>query len=144
MTQALWLDKFIKVYSELGTDNLRLLEQVYHPNIEFTDPMHRVEGRETLLNYFEQIYSQVISCQFIIDDVFLRDDQAAIYWTMTFRHQRLNRQKPITVQGHSRIRGNGESVIFHRDYLDLGAMLYEHLPLVGALVRNIKGRAGKA
>ena len=30
----------------------------------------------------------------------------------------------------------------HRDYFDLGAMLYEQLPLLGPVVRTIKMRLG--
>jgi hypothetical protein len=33
-------------------------------------------------------------------------------------------------------------VCLHRDYFDLGAMLYEQLPLLGAVVRTLKGRLG--
>jgi hypothetical protein len=33
-------------------------------------------------------------------------------------------------------------VRYHRDYFDLGAMLYEHLPLLGSLVKTIKRRLG--
>lgn len=141
MKDALWLDRFIEVYSSLSPSNLHTLREVYHANVEFSDPMHRVEGLQALLMYFDNIYTQVTHCDFVIEHVFRSESEAAVYWKMTFIHNKLNGKQPITVQGHSHIKAQDDLVIFHRDYLDLGAMLYEHLPLIGSLVKTIKQRA---
>jgi len=31
-------------------------------------------------------------------------------------------------------------VTYHRDYFDLGALIYERVPVLGGLIRGIKGR----
>jgi hypothetical protein len=36
----------------------------------------------------------------------------------------------------------GEKIIRQRDYYDAGQMIYEHLPLLGWVVRGIKRRVG--
>lgn len=143
MTQALWLQNFIAVYGELGTDNLEALRQVYHPDIEFSDPLHSLKGLEELLDYFQGLYQQLVSCDFTIDHVIEHQGEAAVYWTMVFRHKQLNACQPIEVQGHSRLSARDNKVIYHRDYLDVGAMLYEHLPLLGSVIRAVKRRAVK-
>lgn len=143
MAQALWLQNFIAVYSELSTDNLMLLEKIYHPEVEFVDPIHSVHGMAALLDYFSNLYQQLLSCDFVIEHVLEGESEAAIYWTMTFRHKQLNGAAPISVQGHSRIRAQDNKVIYHRDYLDVGAMLYEHIPLLGSIITTIKRRAAK-
>ena len=33
-----------------------------------------------------------------------------------------------------------DRVHFHQDYFDAGALLYEHLPLMGGAIRWLKGR----
>lgn len=144
MASTLWLDNFITTYSKLGTNNLHLLKEVYHQDVEFIDPMNHLQGLEELLNYFDELYTQVSHCQFVVEEVLEAENEAAIYWTMTFCHQKLNKQKPIKVQGHSHIKSQDDKVIFHRDYLDLGAMLYEQIPLLGRLVTSIKNRASQA
>jgi hypothetical protein len=48
------------------------------------------------------------------------------------------------VQGSSHLKGVGDKVVYHRDYLDLGAMLYEQLPLLGRVIRSLKNRAANA
>ena len=142
-TQSLWLNNFIDIYSELGTDNLADLERVYHPEVEFTDPMHSLRGFDRLLTYFEDLYQQIISCDFVIEHAIESGTEAAVYWTMTLRHKQLNAGQPIRLEGHSHLRASEDRVIYHRDYFDLGAMLYEHLPLLGRVIRAIKNRAGK-
>lgn len=141
MINSLWLQRFIQVYSELGTDNLESLITVYHPEVEFIDPLHHVSGRDELMAYFDQLYTQIIGCQFVVEHVIASENEAAIYWTMTFSHSQLNGKAPVSVQGHSHLKASQEQIIYHRDYLDVGAMLYEHIPILGKVIRGIKRRA---
>ncbi len=141
MQRSLWLQNFIDVYSELGKNNLTSLESVYHPNVTFIDPLHQVEGFPSLLESFQRSYQNIHECDFVIDNVFEAEQQAAVYWTMTFTHKNLNGSNPVTVIGHSHLRAFQQKVVFHQDYLDVGAMLYEHVPVVGLLIKSIKNRA---
>jgi hypothetical protein len=34
----------------------------------------------------------------------------------------------------------GEKIDYHRDYFDLGQMVYEQIPLVGRIIKTIKKR----
>ncbi|QDP02140.1 nuclear transport factor 2 family protein [Thalassotalea sp. PS06] len=138
-----WLATFVDIYQRLGTDNLQLLLQVYAPNVHFQDPLHVIEGRKQLLEYFDAMYTNLSHCRFTIDDVIYNDQEAAIYWHMNFIHSSLNNGKAIEVQGHTRLRADGDKVSYHRDYLDAGAMLYEHIPVLGRLVKMVKNRAGQ-
>lgn len=140
MKQALWLERFIKVYSELGTRDFEVLNSIYHPDVEFKDPMHRITGADHLIDYFESIYTNVNSCQFDIHKVIESEDEAALYWNMSYQHKKLNGGKTIVVEGHSHLIAKDGLVIFHRDYLDAGAMVYEHVPLLGSVIRSIKNR----
>tara|TARA_B110000881_G_scaffold93131_1_gene81693 strand:- start:1081 stop:1554 length:474 start_codon:yes stop_codon:yes gene_type:complete len=138
-----WLDNFVDLYQRLSTSNLKLLKNTYHENIVFVDPIHRVEGFDPLYLYFENLYQNLSSCTFVIDNVILQDSSAAIYWTMTYQHAKLNKGESVTIFGNSYIKGEDDKVIYHRDYLDLGAMLYEQLPLLGRIIRFIKSRLAK-
>ena len=143
MVHALWLQNFISVYRELGVNNLTSLDQIYHPDIEFRDPLHQVNGLDELLEYFDSLYTHLEHCDFSIDKVFSSDNQAALYWTMSFCHPKLNQGSEIVVEGHSYLVEQDNKVIKHRDYLDVGAMLYEHIPLLGSVVKTVKRRAAK-
>lgn len=141
MQKSLWLQTFVDVYSRLGTDNLDELKPLYHPDITFIDPLHRTQGVDALLSSFMRSYSNIIYCQFVIDSVFESGEEAAVYWTMTFQHKQLNKREPINVVGHSHLKSEQGLVTYHRDYLDVGAMIYEHIPVLGIAVKGIKKRA---
>lgn len=138
---ATWLKQFIDTYQKLSTDNLSLLDTVYHQGIVFIDPMHKVTGLDNLQQYFSKLYRQLNHCTFKIDHVVAQDTEAAIYWQMHYQHPRLNSGKLVHVYGSSYIKGDGEKVIYHRDYIDLGVMLYEQIPLLGRLIRWLKTKA---
>ena len=48
----------------------------------------------------------------------------------------------IVYEGVSKLEFN-EKIYKHQDFYDLGAMLYEHIPVLGSLVKIIKTKAGK-
>jgi ketosteroid isomerase-like protein len=135
-----WLQSFIDNYQALSVDNLDRLSDIYHDNVEFQDPAHHLVGFENLSRYFHELYTNLADCTFVINKVLVDGEQAAIYWQMTYVHPKLNKGKPVTVEGHSFIEGQDDKVRFHRDYVDLGAMLYEHIPLVGSAVKYVKTR----
>ena len=135
------LDRFIDVYQTLNKDNLQLLDEIYHPDIQFADPLHAVNGLEALRDYFKNLYANVISCEFVIENTYSKEENAFIYWTMHYRHPKLNKGQAISVAGHSRLKFAGDKIINHRDYFDVGAMLYRHIPVLGSAVKFIDKRA---
>ncbi|WP_338591997.1 nuclear transport factor 2 family protein [Shewanella khirikhana] len=136
------IEKLIGLYQKLGANNLELLDEVYGAEVIFCDPMHRVEGIAALKAYFANLYQNLGSIDFEFHRVMDDGRHAMLVWTMTFTHPRLAAGKPISVEGVSQI-DYSDKVDFHRDYFDVGAMLYEHIPGLGALVRLVKRRAGK-
>ncbi len=136
-----WLSNFVSIYQTLATNNLELLATIYHSDITFIDPLHHVEGFDDLYNYFNGLYQNLQTCEFVIEKVIFDGKEAAIYWTMTYQHKKLNKGELVSVSGSSHIQGKEDKVIYHRDYLDVGAMLYEQIPLFGKLTKWIKAKA---
>ncbi|MBM7074354.1 nuclear transport factor 2 family protein [Shewanella sp. 202IG2-18] len=135
-----WLNQFISVYEQLNKNNLELLETLYHQDVHFQDPVHQISGLNHLMTYCNFMYSNTSHCKFCIDEVIFDGVQAGVYWTMKYRHPKLNQGNTITVEGHTQVKGERERVTYHRDYLDMGAMVYEHAPVLGRLVRWLKHR----
>jgi hypothetical protein len=136
-----WLSNFVNIYQTLSTNNLDLLEKIYHHDITFIDPLHHVEGFDDLHQYFNGLYQNLLTCEFVINKVIFDGNEAAIYWTMSYQHNKLNKGEVVTVSGSSHIQGKEDKVVYHRDYLDLGAMLYEQIPLFGNVTKWIKAKA---
>lgn len=137
------LDDFLAVYRQLTADNLDLLDTIYSRNIEFCDPAHEIRGLDALRRYFAELYRNADSVAFSFSRRHLVDDEAYLSWRMSLRHPKLARGRTIEVDGMSYLQFDGAGKVrYHRDYFDLGAMLYEHLPLLGSLVKTIKRRLG--
>ncbi|MGO2013162.1 MAG: nuclear transport factor 2 family protein [Pseudoalteromonas sp.] len=137
------VDKFIAIYQQLNKRNLALLDDIYHSDIRFTDPLHEVKGLANLHVYFANLYSNVTECHFDIADSFTSDDHAFVYWTMVYRHPKLAGHKKIVVNGHSHLVFEKSKIISHRDYFDVGSLLYRHIPVLGSIVKLIDKRAAQ-
>lgn len=133
------LENFCEFYRELDQRPLQELARIYANDIEFRDPVHGVKGLDALTRYFETSLGDVSACRFEIHAVDELSGEAYVRWTMHFSHPRLNAGKIIDVPGISHLRFD-DRISWHRDYFDLGAMLYEQLPLLGAMIRLIKRR----
>ena len=134
--------RFCRFYEELSSENLTQLPEVYSENIHFMDPAHEFHGLAQLTEYFIELMKNQKGCEFIIRDVADIGNEAYLQWTMAFRHPLLNFGRTVSVDGASHIRFD-DKVTFHRDYFDLGAMIYENLPLLGRMVRAMKQRLGQ-
>ncbi|WP_133407610.1 nuclear transport factor 2 family protein [Parashewanella tropica] len=143
LTDPTWFKNVVELYQTLTKQDLHKIYDVYHENVVFRDPIHRVVGVEDLHEYFQAMYKNTTSCHFDIYETFYDKCNAALYWKMTFTNPKIKRGKPILVEGHSLIRGQGDKVIYHRDYYDVGEMVYEHAPVLGFMVRKLKGYIGK-
>ncbi|MEG3753448.1 nuclear transport factor 2 family protein [Psychromonas arctica] len=138
-----WLNQFISVYQKLSTNNLDLLDEIYAQEVTFIDPIHEIKGLSNLHEYFDGLYKNLSSCTFIINDVIVDEQQAAVYWEMNYQHAKLNKGEIVSVQGSSKLIAKDNKIVYHRDFLDLGAMLYEQLPLIGKLIHWIKVKAAQ-
>ena len=61
-------------------------------------------------------------------------------WTLVFVHPRLNYGQRVEVEGTSLFKIADSKITYQRDYYDMGAMLYENLPLIGPFIKLIRRR----
>jgi hypothetical protein len=133
------LDDFCKLYQSLDRNNLHQLKEVYSQQIEFVDAVDKIQGIDALTEYFEHLYQNMKYCRFIIENIIEQNGQACIVWHMEYSHHKINAGNMITVEGSSFLKFS-DKIDFHRDYVDMGQMLYEHLPLIGMVIKGIKKR----
>lgn len=71
----------------------------------------------------------------------MREGEGYLRWVMSYRHPRLNCGQLISLEGCSLLRWNGEGKVErHRDFFDAGALLYQHVPLLGTAIRWLQRR----
>lgn len=134
--------RFSELYQKLNRDTVSepLLGSVYHPAIEFSDPFHSIQGLEQLTRYFAELYLNVSHIHFEFGAIYENGDSSMHRWQMTFVHPRIAAGKPVTVRGCSELHWQDGLIIRHEDFFDAGAMLYQHLPLLGWLIRQVRRR----
>lgn len=133
------VERFKQTYNRLNAQSLGLLNELYSHDLVFQDPFHRLSGLPALTAYFAELYRHVESSSFLFEDEIVQGNSAVLIWTMSLKHPRLNGGNLVTIPGSTHIRFR-DKVTYHRDYFDGGAMLYEHLPLIGLVIRMIKER----
>ncbi|MGY4533799.1 hypothetical protein ACVW0Y_002932 [Pseudomonas sp. TE3786] len=138
--QREFLQRFATAVASLDANNLERLSELYSADVRFEDPLHEIHGLAALTRYFHELYANVqeLHFQFYGFDQ-LYPGAGYLRWKMTYRHPRLNGGRQIEVDGCSHLLWR-DKVYAHRDYFDAGALLYEHLPLLGRLIRWLKGR----
>ncbi|WP_445158557.1 nuclear transport factor 2 family protein [Halomonas sp. E14] len=139
------LAAFCARFNKLDKNCTEILCELYTDDVIFQDPLHRIEGLESLEKYFKALYENVTGCRFEFHQQALQGEAAFVSWTMHLSHRRLASGRQISLEGCSVLcfpaHAEGRASR-HRDHFDLGALLYENLPLLGPLVKGVKRRAG--
>jgi len=135
-------DRIKKAYQKLGTDHFGEIESLYSPDVSFEDPSHAVQGKVALLEYFNSMFSNLDYCQFKFHQSITDGTDIFLSWTMLVRHPRLRSGDTIRVEGASYLKTRNGKIYYQRDYFDMGALVYEHVPLIGKIIARIKHRLG--
>ena len=134
-------DRIEATFNALTKDNLHILDGFYHPDVVFEDPLGRIEGLSRLKRYYAGMYEGVTAISFDFSEQVVAGDMHVAAWTMRMRASKLNKGREVVLDGISVIRFDEEDlVVYHRDYFDVGAMVYEHVPVVRFFVRQVKKR----
>ena len=142
-----FLSKFLKLYQNFTIEDIDKLDQIYHPDILFVDPLHEIKGLTSLKDYFQTMYRQMEFGSFEYHRTLNSDNQLVVEWTMNFSHKQIKSGAEINFEGISRLILSDQlplTIVEHRDYYDVGQMVYEHIPLLGSVIRFIKTKSKPA
>jgi hypothetical protein len=133
------VDRFASLWMTLDIDTIDEIDALYAQTIRFVDPFVNLDGIEALKRYLRHSYGGTASVAFEMGARLVGDGEAMLCWTLRFRHPRLRGGAEIAVPGSTHLRF-GSHITHHTDYYDAGALIYEQLPLLGAVVRTVKQR----
>ena len=133
------LHRLVRFYQTFDLDAIKRLGEVYCEQVTFEDPIRRIEGLAALQAYFTSLMQHVKSCRFDVVRYETTAQFGFVEWEMHFSHASLNRGDTIKVSGVT-VLSFADKITYHRDYFDLGEMLYEHVPVMGLATRHLKRR----
>lgn len=141
-SKQLLLNSFKTFYQNSGELHLEQIDALYTQDIEFRDPLHTILGILALKSYMKNLYANSRDIRFEYTDELSGENWATITWLMHFRHPSLAGGKLISVRGITQIRFT-DRIFYHEDFYDLGAMIYQHVPVLGRIIRFINQRIGR-
>lgn len=137
------IERFKSFYQQMLETEWAELDSIYSADIKFADPIHTINGREALYRYFDDLCQSVTDCRFDFLDQVIMADKAYLKWDMHFTHPKFGTQKNIVVRGVTQIQFNDSGIYYHEDIYDMGALIYENIPVFGGGVRWLKQRLAK-
>lgn len=131
------LEDYIAFYETMSRRSLPLLDNVVEQGVTFKDPFNEVYGYDKMMKIFQHMFDHTEKPKFkILDYAWTKDGMAAfIKWN--FSYERKGEKFYIT--GMSEVLfSNNAKVMAHTDYWDSGEQFYEHIPLLGKVLRWVK------
>lgn len=131
------------LYGDFNIHSISGLERIYEENVVFHDPFCSIHGIEALKSYFEATLKNIAFCRFEFDESLSTSSDAFLKWQMTYSHKSLKKGRTLRIDGATHIKFN-KHIYYQKDFYDAGALLYEHIPLLGSAVQAVKRRVHRS
>ncbi len=136
------LQQLKSFYEEFSMDKLDLLDSLYTADVEFRDPVHTLHGGLALKHYLRKMAGNLRDYRIRYIDEVQSSNAAYLSWEMDYSHPQLKGGQLISLRGISHLKFT-DKVYFHEDCYDLGALVYEHVPVLGLATRKLKQRLAR-
>jgi limonene-1,2-epoxide hydrolase len=136
------IERFKDFFAELSEEGIRAkVRHVYAKDVYFNDTLKEAYGIDALEPYLLESAAAVESCRVDIGDLAVNNGNYYFRWVMDIQFKSLKKGQITRSIGVSHIRFDEEGKIcLHQDYWDSTSGLFEHMPVVGYLLRKIKAR----
>lgn len=134
------IEKFEAFYRDVSMETLQQLQSIYSDDAVLVDPISKHKGLSEITKYFQSLLENTQTCECIIEHVSEQGAHYFVTWKMKIVHPQLNKGRMFDVNGVSHLKTRDNKLVFHRDYYDLGEMIYEHVPVLKHVIKTIKRR----
>jgi hypothetical protein len=134
------IQAFIKLYDQLDDGSIdQQIAETYAERIYFNDTLVTINDRQNLLHYLKHAQQQLDAIKFKVLSVQDKGKDAYVRWLMQTRFKLIGQDIDSQSIGISHLRFNADDkIILHQDYWDSMQGFYQHLPLIGGVLRWIK------
>jgi steroid Delta-isomerase len=132
--------RLVAWFEGLTRSELALIDGIYTADAWFKDPFNEVRGAPAVARIFEHMFESLLEPRFVVHEALVQGDGVFLAWDFVFRMRRApGVEQRIRGASHLRLADDGR-IAWHRDYWDAAEELYEKLPVLGGLMRWLKGR----
>lgn len=135
--------RFQQFFARFATDGVdTLLASTYAPDVYFNDCLKEVRGKVALSEYLRGSTQAIEDCRVEYEEITRnRHGEYLVRWRMMIRFRKFSRGKDTWSIGISHLRFDaGGLVVYQQDYWNAADGLYQHIPLLGAVMRAIRKR----
>jgi hypothetical protein len=132
------VERFKATFADTVAMDVNSLGSLYSKDIVFKDPIHEISGLANLKTYMSDLCGNLDACRFVYLDEVIGEGKAYIKWEMHFSHPSLKKGIHV-VRGVSHIQFDSR-IHYQEDVYDMGAMIYENVPVFGKVVSWLKQR----
>ena len=126
------IENYCKFFSSLTSDfDDELFEQYFASDSLFQDPFQRVQGRKEIIAIFRHMFKTLENPRFVIKESLLNENSGYIRWEFFYNSKSFEGMSHVVFDQNS-------LVTSHIDYWDAASNVYEHIPILGSLLRLIK------
>lgn len=130
--------RFFATLTPATKDELRRLA---HPDMRFVDPFNDVRGIDAVCAVFDHMFETTRDPRFVTETPVVASHTAFIRWRFDCTINSRLYPKAMHIEGVSEVRFDEAGLVTaHTDYWDAAGQLYEHLPLLGGLLRSLRRR----
>ncbi len=128
---------YVDYLEKLTTENLDRLPSYVAPNVRFKDPFNDVKGIEAMKAVFSHMFDNVENIVFRIKRSYSDLNSGCMEWTFSGKI----RKKQWVFNGTTIVSFDEEGLVTaHIDYWDSGRDFYEHMPIIGWVLKYIRNR----
>ncbi len=117
------------------------VREVYAERLYFNDTLKTIRSVAELEEYLGATGDNLESGTVEFQDLVVQDGNYYFRWQMSLRFKRFDRGRLHRSVGMSHIRFDGDGkVVLHQDFWDSAGGLFEHVPVLGWMIRRAKRR----
>lgn len=129
--------EYARFFETLTPAALGRFAEIFAVDARFRDPFNDVQGVTAIQGVFAHMFHQCDAPRFEVTEIVEQGRIAYLRWIFRFDSRGATRR----IEGVSRVEFDARGrVVSHLDDWDPAAQLYEHLPLLGVLLRWLRRR----
>lgn len=127
----------VRFYETLTLQSVQATAEVYAENARFIDPFNDVTGQAAIERVFSHMFASLETPRFEVLSTLTEGDRSMLAWQFSFRRQGGDAAWQVQGVSHLHYASDGR-VVLHHDHWDPASQLYEHLPVLGSVLRWLR------
>ncbi len=129
--------RIVDWFESLQPGTLATIDAIYASNASFRDPFNDVCGVVAIRTIYAHMFETLEQPRFEVTEIVEQGHKICLVWLFRFGW----RSKLFEIEGSTLFDLDADGrIVRHRDYWDVAQGIYEHLPMLGVILRSLRRR----